>query len=218
MRWGRASFCVGLLCAAAALPANAADQRTWYGSIALNASETDFSGSITGVPLCGLLGLDPCPVVGEQVTRTSDLGYGVTAALGKKLGDFFRIEGEVGYRKSDATQSAELSQMTAMLNGLFDLHVTDSLTLSVGGGVGIDFASWDQGGAETDDSSLAYQGIAGVSFALTKNIDPTLDHRYMSVSDIELNVPLQYNPSYAVSVAVDELDTQSVSLGLRFAL
>src|SRR5262245_6340984 len=131
MRWGRASFCIGLLCATTALPASAGDQRTWYGSIALNASETDFSGAITAVPLCGLLALVPCPVVGEQVTRTSDTGYVVTAALGKKLGDCFRIEGEVGYRKVVATQSAELSQVTAMLNGLFDLHVTDSLTLSV---------------------------------------------------------------------------------------
>ena len=219
MRRGRVGLCVGLLCVVAAWPASAGEERNWYAGIQVDANETDFSGLVTATSLCGLLGLGapPCPSVGEEISRTSDTGYGVTAALGIRLGNF-RIEGEFGYRASDATPYAELSQMAAMLNGLFDVHVTDSITLSLGGGVGIDFVSWDHTSTDADDSSLAYQGIAGISLALTDNVALSLDYRYMSVPDIELDVTLQYSPINVAGVSVDELDTQALSVGFRFAL
>lgn len=105
-----------------------------------------------------------------------------------------------------------------MLNGLIDVPVTDSMTLSFGGGVGIDFVSWDHQTDDANDSSLAYQGIAEVSFALTDTIDLTLDYRYVSVPDVALSEWMIGNGTHFVSVAVDELDAQSVSLGVRFAL
>lgn len=217
MVWGRAAFCVGALWATASLPADAREARTWYGEVALNANETDFSGVITATSVCGTLGISPCPVVGEELTRSTATGYGASATLGKKFG-MFRLEAEVGYSKSDATQYAELTQASAMLNGLLDVPVTDSITLSLGGGIGVDIASWDHKSTDADDSSLAYQGIVGIGIALTDTIDLTLDYRYMSVPDLGLDVRLQYNSTTTVNVAVDELDTQSVSVGIRFAL
>lgn len=218
MRWGRIALCASLLGFGATLPASADEQRSWYAGVQFEANETDFSGIITATSLCGLLGLTPCPVVGDEISKTSDTGYGVLATLGARLGHF-RIEGEVGYRTSDATQYATLSQTTAMLNGLFDLPVSDSITLSVGGGVGLDFVSWDHNNTDADDSSLAYQGIAEISFALTDNIDLSIDYRYLAAGDITLEgVTMAFDPTHTVAVDVDELDTQSLSIGVRFAL
>jgi opacity protein-like surface antigen len=209
------------LCSAAASPADAGEQRNWYAGIQVEASETDFAGIVTAASLCGSLGVTPCATGGEELSRSSfTTGYGALATLGARWGGHFRIEGELGYRKTDATQHATLVQTTAMLNGFVDMPVSDSITLSVGGGIGLDIASWDhRTAADADDTALAYQGVAEVSFALTDTIDLTVDYRYLSVGDIALEgARLQYTSTQTVAITIDELDTQSVSVGFRFAL
>ncbi len=219
MRWVEAAFGAAFLAVLVTAPANAGERRNWYGGVQFEANENDFTGVITATSVCSILGLTPCPVVGEEMTRSSATGYGALATLGTRIGNF-RIEGEVGFRRADATQRATLTQTTAMLNGLFDVPLGDTITLSVGGGVGLNFVSWDhETNTDADDSSLAYQGIAEISFALTDTIDLTLDYRYVVASELALEgITMQYNSVNTVALTLDEVDTQSVSVGFRFAL
>lgn len=224
MRSGSAGWRLGasvvLLCAGGTLPSTAGEQRSWYAGIEGGVSWTSVSDPVTAVSLCGIIDIgSPCPTVGMNFSESSD-GFSATAAVGKKFGSMLRLEAELGYRSTDMSLT-DIAQTTAMLNGLVDVALSESITLSVGGGVGADFVSWETAtaGLDEDDTVLALQGIAGISLALTDNLAVTLDYRYLTAPDIEMpGVALRYDATHVVAITVEELNTQSVSIGLRFAL
>jgi OmpA-OmpF porin, OOP family len=106
-----------------------------------------------------------------------------------------------------------------MANLIYDIPLGDRFDLSIGGGAGggrddllvhsgaTDFAKGDHIG-------FMWQGIAGISYSLTRNLDLTLDYRYRS---------LMQNTDYSTSlvgttVRGEKPNDQAVMLGLRWYL
>ena len=113
----------------------------------------------------------------------------------------FRLEGELGYKRlridgvrlSGAFGSAidstdddfdideRGSVVSLMANGMFDFGDEDGWNGFIGAGIGrarVKFAG-------DNDSALAYQGIAGVRYAITPNIDLGLKYRYFHTAKLE---------------------------------
>ncbi len=120
-------------------------------------------------------------------------GIDVDAIAGYDFGSF-RIEGELGYKRlrlDDAqinpALAAELgivgtdfdvsdrgSVISLMANGLFDFGDDDGWAGYIGGGVGRARVRL----AGDRDSAYAFQGIAGVRYAISANMDVGLKYRY----------------------------------------
>ena len=134
-----------------------------------------------------------------------DNGYLAGIALGKTL-DNFRFEFEATYRKNDIdsykpiagvtitpTGSQEIDTYSFMLNGFVDLDITDSTTFFIGGGIGVAYidvtANAVLGGAvvgnlvSDDDWVMAYQGMAGFSYELTRHTKLFVQYRLFTTED-----------------------------------
>ena len=149
-------------------------------------------------------------LLGQTVT-TSNVNYGsgfvtdykrgvdIDAIVGYDLG-FFRLEGEVGYKRTraknftasptllTAINTAPISGVTSnsfgfadqtrvmsvMLNGLFDYDIAPGFRIYGGGGAGrARVKAFGQ-----RDNGWAYQLIAGASTAISPNVDLGLKYRY----------------------------------------
>ena len=72
---------------------------------------------------------------------------------------------------------------SAMVNGLFDFGNQDGLSFYAGGGVGrarVKFAG-------DRDNAWAFQGIAGVRYAINRHVDIGLKYRYFQTGRLNLN-------------------------------
>jgi opacity protein-like surface antigen len=139
------------------------------------------------------------------------------------VSDNLRIEGEVGYRNAGFGDRGDISNTTLMLNALFDIPVTESLSFAGGGGLGIDWIATDLSSDAADNASVfAYQAIAEASIELTDRIDLTLTYRYLDASgadDLYAEVAMRgAAPGSTAAVRIDDVSTSTVSVGLRFAL
>jgi len=153
-------------------------------------------------------------LLGQTVT-TSNNGYGSGFATDYKQGvdidaiagydfGFFRLEGEVGYKRTRARNftvsnallaainTAPISGVTssrfafgdrtrvmsAMLNGLVDFNIAPGARIYGGGGAGRARVK----ALGQRDSAWAYQLIAGASTAISPNVDLGLKYRYFQTS------------------------------------
>ena len=138
----------------------------------------------------------------------------------------WRVEVEGGYRKNDLDSynkngwtlnhiSGDLAEITAMLNLIYDVALTDRFSLSVGVGAGGDHASikLDLPGPDIrhDEWNFAYQGLAGVNYALAPNLAMFANYRYLDSQ----NDPFQAAPN--LKVDGQDFQKHTTSLGLRFA-
>jgi opacity protein-like surface antigen len=126
--------------------------------------------------------------------------------------DDWRVEAEFAYRSGDHF-NAEVTQTTAMLNVAYDIGVVDRLSITLGAGIGADFISLETPEADGDTMSLAYQGLAGLSYELTDSTDITLTYRYFDTLEVEIR---ESTPSGSANLST--ADDRTISLGLRFAL
>jgi OmpA-OmpF porin, OOP family len=191
--------------AAAATPAAAKDGQ-WY-------VEGDF-----GVTLPSDNDLDIVATSGTSVVdigNALDVDYrtGIEGALigGRDFG-MFRVEGEFGWRHSElanldfsqewidaieditnsivADDEVELTRdsdvISIMVNGLLDVDFTQDQTFSgyIGGGIGIGWI--DEYGSSK--GSFAWQAIAGVRYAISRDIDIGLKYRYFSMGNLDYSV------------------------------
>jgi len=160
---------------------------------------------------------------------TFDTGWAVLASVGYGW-DNFRVEFEAGYRDNDldvlttggaplTSASADLWEATFMANVLYDIHLTDDFSVSLGAGAGGDFANADLsfGGPsfEDDNWSFAYQGIAGMNYAVGRQTALFLNYRYLRVVDAEFD----FRPSAAVFFNnADDIVKHTATFGIRYAL
>ena len=195
-------------------PAHASDATGWYLSLAggwddLNNVDlkTDTGGLIT------------------DNRMNSDNSYLVTGAIGYRFQDHFRLELEPGYSPhnfKDTTIGALTYDghdriASAMANIVYDMPLSDRFTFSIGGGAGAgrDDLFAHSGAtvlAQGDQTGFMWQGIAGLSYSLTRNLDLTLDYRYRS---------LMQNTDYSTTLAGTTVkggnpNDQAVLLGLRW--
>lgn len=145
-----------------------------------------------------------------------DSGWAVFATAGYAFADHWRIEAELGYRGNDTTAgAADVGEWSIMLNALYDIPVAPALNVTLGVGAGYDYATLDLGGADDSDGNFAYQGIAGLSYALGKRTDLTLTYRYLVVDEPSFAVAA---PGGTLIFEVDDVTKHSVTVGLRFDL
>jgi OOP family OmpA-OmpF porin len=160
----------------------------------------------------------------EHPNISFDNGWAVLATVGFEWGQW-RFEGEAGYRHNDINRiqltSAiaggwdDVSQLTLMANMLYDIPLGDRFSLSLGAGVGVDRVEfkWPGIGLSDDDWRLAWQGIAGLNYAISPNVELFVDYRYLNTDGPHFSTtfgPWIYHPTF------EDMETQTASAGLRW--
>ncbi len=161
-----------------------------------------------------------------------DTGWAVLATIGYAFDNNWRIEAEGGYRhnklnavvidpgdfgegagESIANYHGNLNEFSLMANVLYDFHLTDKLSFSIGAGAGVDNSQLTIGPLKDTEWNFAYQGIAGLNYAVTQRLDLFVDFRYLVVP----------NPDYTASfgpigIHAQDYDKETVTVGLRWDL
>ncbi|WP_404382911.1 OmpA family protein [Caenispirillum salinarum] len=148
-----------------------------------------------------------------------DEGWGALGSLGYAWGNGLRTELEFSWRQNQADAiggtdlGGEVKTMAGMVNVLYDIDFGLPFKPYVGAGAGAARVAFDDvtAGATTIDEGelgFAWQGIAGASYSLGANTDLTLDYRYFSVPEVELET--------GGSTFDTEYNTHNVVLGVRF--
>ena len=131
---------------------------------------------------------------------TFDTGYILSGAVGYRWSNIVRTEAEFNYRRAKvddiAGAPAPGSQrvMGLMGNVLFDIGEWGGIRPYVGGGAGVGWNKWSgvQGGASATfpagtanfndrDMAFQWQGIAGVSKAITRSTEGFVEYRYIGL-------------------------------------
>ena len=236
----RSRFAAAAVSALFIVTASDAGERAWYASIEGGVTSVDLPISQSRFNCPGSLFFPP-PLCVADDSKSS--GAAVIGAIGTHIGNNFRIEGEVGYRSNEIGSIDTLKHTTLMLNGVWDVPLTDNFSLSLGGGVGIDRLSTSEiekyiPVARSETTAFAYQGVAGLSYALSDSIAITASYRRLETSSDEgISAVVRINsapplsglgasstPSGAVFIATDKtaigvFDTSAdtVSVGLRIS-
>jgi opacity protein-like surface antigen len=162
-------------------------------------------------------------------TRLSyDTGYSALAALG--LGILIaRVEIEAGYRQADVARATvagvglpaggDTRMISGMVNGYIDIPFSLlGFKPYIGAGLGaarVDLSHVTAAGAPLLDGHqtvLAFQGMAGLSYALASHVTLTLGYRFFGTDNVQVR---SQSGATSVSVKQDGLRTQSAELGLR---
>lgn len=216
------SAAVALTASALAAPAQAAHFHGWYVGIEAGANwvkDWDFTSQSTLFT----------PHTHFD-TAQIDTGWAVLATVGYAF-DHWRLELEAGYRENDADfrtsrsgaintiSGGDVRELSLMANALYDLHLTDRLMFSLGAGAGMDKVKIDFtapfAAGNVDDWEFAYQGIAGLSYAIGSRTDLTLTYRYLHVDAPDLDFgPFNGHPF----TDTEDLEKHTVTIGLRFDL
>ncbi len=186
---------------ASAAMAGTASAGGWYiaGDVGLNGiADADVSGTFLGSPNTG--------------TVSSDLGWAVTASVGTAFAPGWRLEGELGFRNNETTSDlAHVTDVSLMVNVLYDFELSSEFDLSVGAGVGIDQSKFNVPAFTSNtDINFAYQAIVGLNYALTPDTDLTLTYRIMNVVDPTFQF------GQAATFEFDGIDNRTLSLGVRW--
>jgi OOP family OmpA-OmpF porin len=197
--------------AVVALGVSSAANAQWYlgargGATWLDDTSTNWSG------------------IGRQLEF--ETGYNIGGHVGYDFGAF-RFEGELVWRENDIDSlrtagvlvpggGGSASSLALMLNAYYDFEFGSPLVPYIGAGIGwawqkLDGISGTGLGFTVDDedSRLAYQLIAGVSWWLNPALALTLDYRYFGTEDPHFGTSLGSRFS-------TEYRTHNVSLGLTW--
>lgn len=132
-----------------------------------------------------------------------DEGYALGGALGRRVGRFFRTELEYCYRSQDPGNvifngnnfqnlSGNQNSHTGMYNLFFDMIIGHgNLVPYIGGGVGVGFIDsnidFGPGELDGDDTALALQWMAGLSYRARPNMEIFVEYRFFEMEDPKLN-------------------------------
>lgn len=209
------SLMAGAACAVAlalSMPAQAG--QGWYVGVSGGGNLVD------DIDFTGLRDRDaPAPDAALGGTWAVDEGWAILASTGYALATW-RVEVEGGYRHNavDTGIAIDLDAWTLSFNVIHDVRLSRSITLSLGGGIGADRTTLqiDSLGFDDTDWSLALQGIAGLSFELTPQLDLTFDYRYRFTEGADLASRLTSEPARE-SYALDDFGAHVATIGLRFS-
>ena len=156
----------------------------------------------------------------DIVTETGDVdlsnGFVVSGALGTALSGGLRVEGELVYSSNDLDSDEDFEDVSVqhwavMANAIYDFSM-GAVTPYVGAGVGYGSTSLDTEDDELDDSGLAWQLRAGVTFGESVKWD--VGYRYLNLADVEAAFEEE-----DVSVSLEaETSLHAVSVGVRIPL
>ncbi len=169
---------------------------------------------------------------GEASTSTYETGWLALATVGYGW-NHFRLEFEAGYRNNDlegyviggapiAGAAGTLWEATAMANVLYDLSLTDKLSLSLGAGAGGDFSNYEiahptLGTAEDDSWNFAYQGIAGINYMVTRRAQLYLNYRYLRALEPDYRIVFPVGPTTR-TLNGDDYAKHAATFGIRYML
>ena len=212
-----------------------------YGIGAAQAQTTTVNPNYAYGPYVGAAGggsflNDISPNGGGADTKSEfDNGYVGLGTVGWGFGNGFRAELEGGYRRNDLrsvrgsagfTNGGALGTESVMLNGLYDVDPalfgvqSYGFIPHVGVGVGwarprFDHASSYNGNVVSGkDDVLAYQGIAGVSYAVMPQVKLDLDYRYFGTQNGTFNSAPGL--SGVGSPTRTSINDQAVTFGVRY--
>lgn len=182
--------------------ANAGHHHGWYVGIEGGANWIDDAD--------GVLFSGPATI---PVSFEFDTGWAVLGTVGYSFHNNWRLELEGGYRSNGLDGStADLNEWSIMANVVYDIPLSPKWDLSLGVGAGYDHATL-AAGVDLDDGNFAYQGIAGLSYAIGRQTDLTLTYRYLRVSEPEFEtIPGLFGFRF------DDVSKHTVTIGLRFDL
>ena len=164
-------------------------------------------------------------------------GYDVDAIIGYKLGPI-RLEGEAGYKRAKVkslgvstplitdvgtaagtTATAanfsvgnHIGIKTLMANALLDGDFGGGFGGYTGGGAGRAWANF----SGDSDSAWAFQGIAGLRYALTPNLDAGVKYRYFHTAKLGFNDAFTLNSVPFTTNARGNYDSHSVLASLVY--
>ncbi|MDF1735603.1 MAG: outer membrane beta-barrel protein [Minwuia sp.] len=169
-------------------------------SLALAAFSAPSQAELSGPYLsAGVLGTSPrdSDVTGANVGDLElNLGLGGLVAAGYQFESGFRLEGEISFRHNggdsfnNAATSGDLSSLAGMGNLIWEYDNSSGIYPYIGAGMGLAYLSATDinlGAQTLDDSdyTMAYQGLAGVAFAVTPNLSMTAEYRYFFTEDAD---------------------------------
>jgi outer membrane protein OmpA-like peptidoglycan-associated protein len=200
------------------VPANAARLTGWYGVFEGGGTYIHDVEIASGIP----------PALPVTSTVAAEYGVAGLAGLGYAYDNGWRVELEGGYRHNNleslvtggvaTAMTGDLSQYTAMVNFMYDFPSSGPVTFSVGAGVGANWGRLDTPSLSSpilsDDVSLAFQAIAGMSFRMASWLDLVLNYRFMYVTGYEFEEP-QVAPA-VFHADFDSMSQHLVTVGLRF--
>lgn len=163
-------------------------------------------------------------VSGALINRSvdTDTGWAAVPSIGYRHSSGIRTELELGYRKNDvdsisgaSNSSGEIKAKSVMLNLLYDVKTNGRFSPYIGGGVGIANVRYDNvnpvgiGGITDKDDVFAYQGMAGLSYAVNDAVELAAEYRYFATRDPDLRT--------SAGLAVEsKYETHAALVGLRW--
>jgi outer membrane protein OmpA-like peptidoglycan-associated protein len=157
---------------------------------------------------------------GTKTFHYRDADLDLAGSAGYAWSNGLRVEGEAFHSNSVLKNGVDgsLDNTDLFVNALYDFNYLNwPVTPYVGVGVGVGFPGANNigptnTGGRMDDSDvqLAYQGIAGVSYAIDKQWAVTADYRYIATLD----------PKFGDSVSGDtkiENSSHNVLIGVRYS-
>lgn len=198
--------------------AGAGNANGWYLSLEAGANWVDDWNSIA---------TRNAPAVSADATFST--GWAAFGSVGYAFASHWRAELELGYRANELDSTApagllwddgDLWEATAMANVIYDIRLADKLGLALGVGAGADYAELtdQRGGLELSDEdwNLAYQGIAGLNYAIGSRTTAFVNYRYLRVSNPEFDMRGQAASAYEFDG--DDFAKHTITAGLRYAL
>ena len=143
--------------------------------------------------------LSSVPVPSAVVTSKASSGALVAGSAGYAWDNGFRLEDEIGWSGHNVKVPAGsagggyTSVETDMANLVYDIPLDEGWKLSIGAGIGAGksrvhaYGPVGLGGVNFDIVNgsrigLAYQGIAGVAYSVSDDVDLFLDYRYRNIA------------------------------------
>lgn len=166
---------------------------------ATGAAKAELQGPYLGLGVMGQLQTDRDVSGAAAGALETQLGIGGNGVAGYQFDNGIRIEGELAYRHNgadrfnNANTDGALSSFSILGNVIYEFDNPSGIYPYVGGGLGMSRVGADNfsnlGGAALDDSDIvmAYQGLAGVAFALTPQLSLTAEYKYFKTSDPEFS-------------------------------
>lgn len=153
-----------------------------------------------------------------HIQLENDNGYGWGGAVGWTMSQF-RVEGEISTQKTDLDAvgsaaapsarrgigSGDVRMTTYMVNGYFDIPVSNGFGFYLTGGLGYGTATVSIYDIDGDDSGFAWKGGLGMFYAIDDNMAVDLGWEYVTMDDADLDV------------SVSDLSTNNVVAAFRYS-
>ena len=147
----------------------------------------------------------------------SDNGYGAGLAVGMKF-DQLRAEAEIATQKTDLDAislqgfpgelgigSGDTRITTYMINGYFDIPVSDTFSFYVTAGLGMGTTTISIYNVDDDDTGFAWKGGAGVSYNINTNMAVDFGWEYIGLDDADID-----------NVEVSDIYTNNIVAAFRY--